>query len=698
MALLAAVPQSVRDFGNALLVRPQQRTAEDLETSAAISVHDHMVAPQPRRLGGFEDYLNIEGGSPWVHACVRILSNSVARIPYSLFRTSATSDKETKVTLSDGPNYAAAMRVFQKPNATTTRFNLIKWTVASLELTGNAYWEKSRWNTTGRVGAFYPVRPHKMNIVPDPTLGVNHFVFHSIEHGRPVTVELSYNDVAHFKYMSPIDDLYGLGSMRPAERYALLDFYAETHQEMFFRRGAIPDAIINFENGLSKEQKEYLETKWRNKFEGVEKSHGFLLATGKVGVQVLQPSAKDMDWRNLRDLNRDAILASFGVAPSVLGVAIERSVAQENRKQFWENSVIPIAKYLEEELNCSVLPEFADDLVIRFDFASIEAFIEDSLDRAKRITIAHEGGIISTNEARQLLFPELNDFEGGDLVFKSVNFAPFGDTRIPPGTPQGVPLLIPDDESNMLVDNMPLALPSSKQYVDLRKQDLLEDVFEEELASAYLQLEGETEDEDSPVMFLILLSTLLSGATKSIVDQTTSIAINEVARRLALLPGGTLPTNEIRSAIATQIASTMESFMAIHQQTGLNLFAKLREQLSITTAVETTLIRQAGTIPLMAVSFSTTLMGLIEQTIGELSRTRMIKQWFDNRDTHVRGNPVGLYPAEPHDHWALNGQTVELNKRFVDPRSKVLYRWPGDPLVVFDARAGCRCRMKVRPA
>ena len=67
-------------------------------------------------------------------------------------------------------------------------------------------------------------------------------------------------------------------------------------------------------------------------------------------------------------------------------------------------------------------------------------------------------------------------------------------------------------------------------------------------------------------------------------------------------------------------------------------------------------------------------------------------KWINSRDRRVRGNPSGLYPNTPFDHWHRHGEYflwTKINNPPIAPNGKPFRQPPGDgsPGVPI----GCRC-------
>lgn len=67
------------------------------------------------------------------------------------------------------------------------------------------------------------------------------------------------------------------------------------------------------------------------------------------------------------------------------------------------------------------------------------------------------------------------------------------------------------------------------------------------------------------------------------------------------------------------------------------------------------------------------------------------KEWLSAHDDRVRG----IDPKDHASHVALDGNVVDVDSVFIDPRNGDQLRFPGDPLASAESTINCRCSMAV---
>lgn len=76
---------------------------------------------------------------------------------------------------------------------------------------------------------------------------------------------------------------------------------------------------------------------------------------------------------------------------------------------------------------------------------------------------------------------------------------------------------------------------------------------------------------------------------------------------------------------------------------------------------------------------------------GSTFEFEQVKEWISARDMRTRGTD-----AEDHaSHIGLDGQIVDYNEPFIDPRNKDRLMFPGDPNAKAESTINCRCSVAI---
>ncbi|MFO7274421.1 MAG: phage portal protein, partial [Bacillota bacterium] len=183
---------------------------------------------------------------------------------------------------------------------------------------------------------------------------------------------------------------------------------------------------------------ERLEQRWRSRH-ARERRGGIGILSGDADIKVLGLNMRDLEFPDLRSISETRICAAFGVPPILVGakVGMDRSTYanyQEARRSFWEETVSPLLRRLQDRINHKLLPMFGDvrGLEARFDKSEVSA-LQESVDKLwERVTRAVEAGWLLLDEARAEAGKDaLPDGQGQVRLVRS------GVTEVPVGATEG---------------------------------------------------------------------------------------------------------------------------------------------------------------------------------------------------------------------------------------------------------------------
>ena len=80
-------------------------------------------------------------------------------------------------------------------------------------------------------------------------------------------------------------------------------------------------------------------------------------------------------------------------------------------------------------------------------------------------------------------------------------------------------------------------------------------------------------------------------------------------------------------------------------------------------------------------------MGITEA--GKSFKFEQMKEWISIRDARTRG----AHPEDHANHLSMNGQRVDFDSVFIDPRNGDTLVQPGDPSAKAESTINCRCTM-----
>lgn len=372
----------------------------DLTTDLGSALYSQTVIPKTKT----SEYLRSAIG--WVYGCVNVIADEVASINLRMLRFKNNETTE----VDDHP----AMDVIYRANNAMTRFDLIQLTFQYLELAGEAPWFISFKN--GKPDQIFLLRPDRLTVLPgkDGEL-IGGYKYRVQTDSGYHELELEPFEVVPIRYCDPDNPVRGKGPLQAAARTFDLDNYAEKWNSQFFANSASPAAAFQTDKTLGKEIRQRLETKIKEKYQGIKNAHKTLILEGGLKYQQLSLSQKDMDFVSQQHFSRDKMLAIFRVPPTALGLTadVTRANAEATDYVFAKRTISPKMRRFVEQLNEFFLPLFGVDTnEIYFDFDDpVPQNVDQNIAKAAS---GVQNGFMTINEAREVM--GLDPIEDGDIL------------------------------------------------------------------------------------------------------------------------------------------------------------------------------------------------------------------------------------------------------------------------------------------
>ena len=368
-----------------------------------------------------------------VYRCINEIANGAACIPFKAFQGDIQLDQHPILSLLKRPNpMQAGVEYFQA-------------VYSYLLLSGNNY--SIRSDVAGEVRELYLLRPDRVRVKPSKTSTPEGYEY--VINGKVVKKYDSNplsgeSEVKHMKLYNPLDDYYGLSPLMAAAVDIDNHNAINKHNISLLNNGARPSGAIIFkptsDRGmpiqLSDGQRQQLQDDLDVKFKGPANAGRPLLLEGDFDWREMGLSPKDMDFLQQRNMAAKDIALCFGVPSQLIGIPDSQTYAnvQEARLALYEETIMPLARRIQSDLNEWLSPTYGDDIRIEYDFDAVPAMVERRRRIYENVTQAVREGIISRNEARGRL--GLEPITGGDDVYIAANLFPLGTTETAPAEGQ----------------------------------------------------------------------------------------------------------------------------------------------------------------------------------------------------------------------------------------------------------------------
>lgn len=328
-----------------------------------------------------------------VFACLRLLSEAVASLPLDTF----VRDRGTRRPFRPRPDYLS----FVPPQG--SRIDYLSQVMLSLLTNGNAYVLTPR-DPLGVPVDLVVLDPSKMEV--------------SRKDGR-----LKYRcedvnlrpdvDLMHIKGMCLPGDIVGMSPIGYARETIGLGLAAQRFGEAFFANGALPGAVIEAPNGMSKEAVDRFRDTWNASHQGVGNANKVGVLTGAT-INKISIAPDEAQFLETRQFQVPDVARIFGVPPHLIADASNStswgSGLAEQNLAFGQFSLRPWVDRIEDAHGRLLTSHGLPDVFIRLN---MDALLRASLaDRYASYATGIASEFLLVNEARAL--EDLPPLPGGD--------------------------------------------------------------------------------------------------------------------------------------------------------------------------------------------------------------------------------------------------------------------------------------------
>ena len=374
-----------------------------------------------------------------VFRCVNEISKGAAAVPFFL--------KSGDDALESHP----AMSLLNRPNPQQSYSEFFNALYGYLLLSGNAYILRVA-GVGGAPREMHLLRPDRIEI-KGGSGGVfpTHYEYRvngSLKATYEVDQETGFSDLKQIKLWHPLDDYYGCSPLTAAAMEVDQHNAATKHNISLLENGARPSGAVVFkpkdDSGyqmqLSESQRQQLLSDLNTRFTGSTNAGRPMLLEGDFDWKEMGLSPKDMDFLNLKHMASTDIAMCFGVPSQLVGVpdAQTYSNVAEARLALYEETIIPYLRKVESDLNEWLIPQFGEDIYFQYDIDKIPALSERRRMIYENVIGAVDKGIMTRNEARELV--GLNPMDGADDLLVPANLFPLNEAAPPE------PIRVDDEE------------------------------------------------------------------------------------------------------------------------------------------------------------------------------------------------------------------------------------------------------------
>jgi len=313
------------------------------------------------------------------------------------------------------------LNLINRPNPMQSGPEFIKALVGFYSISGNSYLERVMVGRQPR--ELYALRPDRMSVKPSMTgfpagyrfqVGQEYIDFEANN-------RTGESDIRHLKTFNPLDDWYGMSPLM-AGAYAV-DQHNEamTWVQALLQNGAAPSGAMELNDGsLTDDQFNRLKSEIDEKYSGSSNAGRPMLLEGglkwtQMGLSPVDVAILETKYSAARDIS-----LALGVPPLLLNIPGDSTYNnyKEARLAFYEETVIPLAHYIRDELNAWLSPLFGE-VELDIDLDQIPAIAEKRLELW---TMADQSTDLTINEKRAIKGYE--EIDGGNTVLVQSSLIP----------------------------------------------------------------------------------------------------------------------------------------------------------------------------------------------------------------------------------------------------------------------------------
>jgi HK97 family phage portal protein len=330
-----------------------------------------------------------------VFAAVEIISNSIASMPIQV------------------KQYAEGARTVIRNhyvydlfnNLRQTRFMFIKQLVWDMIINGNGYAYIKRDDSGKAVDLIY-LPANNVSIMGTPQTDD---IYYLCSGYKNVPDKIYEDDIIHL-FKNTRDGVHGISVLSYAAETIKTAGYAEKSASDYFGSGCSIKGILKFNSYRDDEQKDAARSSW-NQVHG-QGGSGLAIMDADCDFMPVTQSANDSQLLSTRQFNVNEIARFFNISPVLLQDLSHSSynTIEAANLEFVQHTLMPYIRLIEEELNRKLM--FVKDLYIDIDENTL--LKGDKLSTAGYIRTLKDGGVITTNEAREII--DMNPIDGGDEI------------------------------------------------------------------------------------------------------------------------------------------------------------------------------------------------------------------------------------------------------------------------------------------
>lgn len=328
-----------------------------------------------------------------VYACVRCISEDVAKLPLILYRRRGDGDKER----ARGHPLYRLLRL--QPNPLQTAFTFVQTMQAAVLLYGNAY----AWidlDRGGRVIGVWYLHPEAVEPVLDKGQTGRPTLIYRVTLPEGGVVVWGADRIIHVPALG-FDGVKGKSVIRYCREQLGTYMAASEYAARFFGNDTTPGLVLTSPRKLSEQERQTIKSDFASKYGGVSKKFRMAVLESGWDIKPLSMPLEDAQFIELSKFGVEDVARIFRVPPHKIG-HLERATFSNIEHQSIEyqgDTIEPwVVRWEQELMRKLLLPEEQEEYYVEF---LMDALLRsDTESRYRAYGVGIQWGFMSPNEVR----------------------------------------------------------------------------------------------------------------------------------------------------------------------------------------------------------------------------------------------------------------------------------------------------------
>jgi HK97 family phage portal protein len=259
-----------------------------------------------------EAQMRAMGSNGMLFAIVDRIITSYSQVEWHLYRKAKSGRPEDREEVISH----AALDLWAQPNPFMTGPAFREAGQQHEELVGEQWWVAAKHPRFDIPLELWPVRPDRMEPVPDPEAFLSGYVYTGPGGER---VELGLDEVFFQRRPNPLDPYRGWGAVQTILTDLDASRYSREWNRNFFRNDAAPGGILQVDKRLSDEEFDEHQARWNEQHRGVSNAGRVALLENGIQWVDRKYTARDMQFAELSQVADEKVRAALGFPKPMTG-------------------------------------------------------------------------------------------------------------------------------------------------------------------------------------------------------------------------------------------------------------------------------------------------------------------------------------------------------------------------------------------